>query len=117
MENQNNRLITYPSTVEKTHHHTVVLIDCSTQDFMDVLAFLKTSKTDFDVYTYRGDYYDLEWLNYVGYSADVFLINDSSQVKVTSGIRYGFGQEFTNPLVYFQKIEQKSIDTPLEKVV
>ena len=114
MENQNNRLITYPSTVEKTHHQTVVLIDCSTQDFMDVLAFLKTSKTDFDVYTYRGDYYDLEWLNYVGYSADAFLINDASQVKVTSGIRYGFGQEFTNPLAYFQKIEQKTVDNTAE---
>jgi len=117
MENQNNRLITYPSTVEKTHHHTVVLVDCSTKDFMDLLAFLKTSKTDFDVYTYRGDYYDLEWLNYVGSSADVFLINDISQVKVTSGIRYGFDQEFTDPLAYFEKIEQKTVDNTAETLL
>ena len=110
MENQNNRLITYPSTVEKTDHHTVVLIDCDTKDFGDLLLFLKTSKTNFDVYTYRGDMYDLEWLNHLSYSADAYLINNSSQVRVTSGIRYGFGQEFFNPLEYFQKIEQTSVD-------
>jgi len=110
MENQNNRLITYPSTVEKTHHHTVVLIDCDTKDFGDLLMFLKTSKTNFDVYTYRGDMYDLEWLNHVGYSANAFLINDSSQVQVTDNIRYGFGKEFANPLEYFQKIEQTTVD-------
>ena len=63
MENQNNRLITYPSTVEKTHHHTVVLIDCSTQDFMDVLAFLKTSKTDFDASCIHRDHERVHFKN------------------------------------------------------
>lgn len=117
MINQNNRLITYPSTVEKTTHHTVALVDCDAKDFMDVLAFLKTSKTDFDVYTYRGDYYDLEWLNHVGHSADVFLINDSSQVKVSSNIRYGSGQKYANPLAYFEQIEQQSLDNTAESLL
>ena len=113
MENQNNRLITYPSTVEKTDHHTVVLIDCDTRDFSDLLLFLKTSKTNFDVYTYRGDMHDLEWLNNVSKECDVVLIDNASQVKITpedTNIRYGVGLGYQTPYGYFTKLVDKNAE-------
>ena len=113
-----SRFITYPSTVEKESNHTVVLIDAVEEDIERIGLFLKTSQQDFDVYLYRGDLYDLEWLNYIGQQSDVYLINDASQVKVApDSLRYGADQELTNPLDYFQKIEQQTVDNTAEKVV
>lgn len=107
MSNQtNSRFITYPSTVEKSTNHIVVLIDASQDDIERIGIFLAVSQQNFDVYLYRGDLYDLEWLNYVSADAELILINDTSQVKVTpTSIRYQ-----TNPLEYFQKIEQTTVD-------
>jgi hypothetical protein len=110
MENQNNRLITYPSTVVKGNNYTVILVDCTTADFGDLLPFLKTSRTDFDVYTYVGSTGDLEWLSNVGQTADAYLINDSSQVTISNNIRYGQGLEYASPLDYFNQIEQLALD-------
>ena len=118
MENQLNRLITYPSTVEKNGNHTVVLVDCKPKHFGELLVFLKTSKKNFDVYVYTGDKHDLEWLSYIGDKTDAYLIDDESQVKITpTSIRYGQGLEVTKPLDYFEKIEQSSVDTVEEKVL
>ena len=119
MSNQiNSRFITYPSTVEKSTNHTVVLIDAVEEDIERIGLFLKTSQQDFDVYLYRGDLYDLEWLNYIGNEADVYLIHDTSQVKVShDSLRYGPGLDLPNPLSYFQKIEQLVVDNTAEKVV
>lgn len=107
----NSRFITYPDVVEKSTNHTVILIDATVNDIEVIGTFLKSSKKNFDVYLYRGDLYDLEWLNEIGRSADEYLINDSSQVKITpDSLRYGPGLELTNPLNYFQKIEQQTLD-------
>jgi len=107
----NSRFITYPSTIEKSQNHTVILIDSTVDDIEVIGLFLKTSKKNFDVYLYRGDLYDLEWLNEIGRSADEYLINDTSQVKIApDSLRYGPGLELTNPLNYFQKIEQQTLD-------
>ena len=113
-----SRFITYPSTVEKESNHTVVLIDAVEEDIERIGLFLKTSLQDFDVYLYRGDLYDLEWLNEIGKETDVYLINDASQVKVSpESLRYGTDQELTNPLDYFQKIEQLAVDNNVENLV
>ena len=103
-----SRFITYPSTVEACSNHRVVLIDATEKDRTQVERFLQTSVENFDVYIYPSDSYDLEWLNHVSTDAELILINDASQVRVTpTGIRYQ-----TNPLEHFEKIEQSKLDTP-----
>lgn len=103
----NSRLITYPSIVEDGSNQKVVVIDATGQELGQLERFLQTSRTNFDVYLYTGESYDLEWLNYVSTAAKLILINDSSQVKITpSGVRYQ--KDFID---YFEQIEQASIDT------
>ena len=97
----NSRFITYPSTVETNSNHQVVLIDATEKDRTQVERFLQTSVKNFDVYIYPSDSYDLEWLNYASTDAELILINDASQVRVTPhGIRYQ-----GNLLEYFERIE------------
>ena len=97
----NSRFITYPSTVETCSNHRVVLIDATEQELTQLERFLQTSKENFDVYIYPSDSYDLEWLNYVSTDAELILINDASQVRVTpNGVRYQ-----GNLLEYFERIE------------
>jgi hypothetical protein len=100
MDEQLSRFITYPSTVEKSNNHTVILIDATAEELVRLERFLKISTVDFDVYLYRGEDYDLEWLNYVHKSADHVLINHASQVSVTDAERYT-----TEPLEYFEQYE------------
>jgi hypothetical protein len=101
MEDQQlSRFITYPSVVEKSTNHTVILIDATAMQLARLERFLKISKVDFDVYLYKGEDYDLEWLNHVHKLADHVLINDVSQVSVTSAERYT-----TEPLEYFEQYE------------
>jgi hypothetical protein len=100
MDEQLSRFITYPSTVEKSSNHTVILIDATALELAQLERFLKTSDLNFDVYLYRGEDYDLEWLNHVHKSADHILINDASQVSVTDAERYT-----TTPLSYFEQYE------------
>jgi hypothetical protein len=79
----------------------VVLIDATEQELTQVQRFLQTSKENFDVYIYPSDSYDLEWLNHASTDAELILINDASQVRVTpNGIRYQ-----GNLLTHFEKIE------------
>ena len=96
-----SRFVTYPSTVETNSNHRVVLIDATEQELTQLERFLQTSEENFDVYIYPSDGYDLEWLNYASSDAELILINDLSQVKVTpTGIRYQ-----GNLLEYFERIE------------
>ena len=96
-----SRFVTYPSTVETNPNHRVVLIDATEQQLTQVERFLQTSEENFDVYIYPSDSYDLEWLNYASSDAELILINDASQVRVTpTGIRYQ-----GNLLEYFERIE------------
>ena len=105
----NSRFITYPSTVETCSNHRVVLIDATKQELTQLERFLQTSEENFDVYIYPSESYDLEWLNHVSIDAELILINDASQVRVTpNGVRYQ-----GNPLVYFEKIEQSVVDLPV----
>lgn len=110
MENQQlSRFITYPSTVEKSNNHTVILIDATAIELARLERFLKISKIDFDVYLYPGNMGDLEWLNYVSQKVDQTLINDASEVKITpSSIRYGEGQQYQEPLEYFEQYEESA---------
>ena len=103
----NSRFITYPSTVESNTNHKVVVIDATEQELGQLERFLQTSQENFDVYLYKGDSYDLEWLNYVSTDSELILINDSSQVKITpSSVRYQ-----DDLIDYFEQIEQDPVDT------
>jgi len=114
----NSRFITYPSIVEKSINHTVGLIDADDQTINAIGTFLQASQSNFDVYLYQGDLHDLEWLNYISNNTDVYLINNTSQVKISqNSIRYGVDQELTNPLDYFRKIEQLAVDNNVESIV
>ena len=96
-----SRFITYPSTVEACSNHRVILIDATEQELTQLERFLQTSEENFDVYIYPSENYDLEWLNYVSTDAELILINDASQVRVTpTGVRYQ-----GNLLAHFEKIE------------
>ena len=96
-----SRFVTYPSTVEINPNHRVVLIDATEQQLTKLERFLQTSEENFDVYIYSGDSYDLEWLNYASTDAELILINDASQVRVTpTSIRYQ-----GNLLEYIERIE------------
>jgi hypothetical protein len=96
-----SRFVTYPSTVEACSNHRVVLIDATEQELIQLERFLQTSRENFDVYIYPSENYDLEWLNYASTDAELILINDASQVRVTPhGVRYQ-----GNLLEYFERIE------------
>ena len=108
-----SRFITYPSTVSK-EAHTVVMIDVSEEDRKRLELYLQVCFADFDVYLYEGNTGDLEWLNHINTNVDATLINNSSQVKVSSAIRYGDDCEIVDPLAYF---EQFNVDNNVENVV
>ena len=118
METKNSRIITYPSTVENKLDHSVVIVDASDDDIAKIGLFLAGCQKNYDVYLYEGHIGDLEWLNHIGSTADIYLINDISEVKISiNGIRYGQGLSLSDPLEYFQKIEQISVDTNLHKML
>lgn len=103
-----SRFITYPSTVTK-ENNTVVIIDADVDDIERIGFFCKTSNVDHDIYLYRGDLHDLEWLNCISKEANRILINDSSQVTIHNSdqvTRYGQGLDLVNPLDYFKKFEE-----------
>ena len=102
MENQTlSRFITYPSTVEKSNNHTVLLIDSTEDELAQLERFLKISVQNFDVYLYQGTTGDLEWLNHINQNIDYVLINDICEVKITPG-----GNRYqSNPVEYFEQYE------------
>lgn len=116
----NSRIITYPSTVESEGNHKVILIDPTDEDQVRIEFFLKVSEQNFDVYVYRGEYHDLEFLNFICSDADWVLINDLSQVKIsnlTNQTRYGRDLELVHPVDYFIKIDRNIVDNAAKSVV
>ena len=80
------------------------MIDVTVEDIERIGYFLKTSESNYDVYLYKGEDHDLEWLNYIVGRADLTLINDTSQVTIShSATRYQ-----TNPLQYFEQFETQT---------
>ena len=81
--NQNSRYITHPSTVEKLN--TTVLVIDPTQDDLDQLTdHLQNTDNSYDVYLYEGKIGDLEWLNHININCDQILIDNDSQVSISS---------------------------------
>lgn len=108
----NSRLITWPSTVEKSTNYTVVLIDATSQEIEEITNFFRTSHSNFDVYLYDGSQGDLQYLNHISAISDCVLINDHSQILLSNvnHKRYGINCEIAQLLEYFKEIEQSEVD-------
>lgn len=108
----NSRLITWPSTVEKSSSHTVVVIDATSSEIEDIANFFRTSHLNFDVYLYEGPQGDLQYLNHISANSDCVLISDRSQV-ILSNVdykSYGNNSDIPHLLNYFKQIEQSEVD-------
>jgi hypothetical protein len=104
----NSRLITWPSTVEKSTNHTVVLVDATSDEIEEIAGFFQISHTNFDVYLYEGTSGDLEYLNHISNSADQVIINEISNVCANiNHRRYGTNSDLTSLMEYFKQIEKR----------
>ena len=97
-----SRLITYPSIEPASSATKILLIDIKDKELDDVVLFLQANHRDFDVYLYRGETGDLEWLNEVHKFMDATLIQDASQVSISRGAeRVGPNQKYSQAVDYF----------------
>lgn len=100
---ENSRFITYPSKVEKEDNHTVILIGASMEDVEGLGLFCKFSKKNYDVYLYKDESNNLEYLSDISDSADQILINDSSKIDIKGEniLRFGTNSSIKQILDYF----------------
>ena len=86
--------------ITEDKNQTIVLVDATAAELTQVERFLQTSKQDFDVYLYQGDYGD------ICKGTRPVLINSSSKVSIIpSGIRYQ-----DDLMDHFEQIEQSLVD-------
>jgi len=103
MSNQElSRFITYPDVVEKLNNHTVLLVDADLDDVANLATFCSISKRNYDIYLYKGNQGDLEWLSHLSSRLDKTFIKSDSQVKITSADSYS---TVTDLKEYFTKID------------
>lgn len=103
----NSRFITYPSTVDDHADHTIVLIDSDISDIENIGLFCKVSNLNYDLYLYKHDINDLEWLSTIVDRSTAVLINENSSVTITGQdtIMFGPAQQYTTPLDYIQTLD------------
>lgn len=104
----NSRFITYPSTVEKESNTTIVLVDADMDDIASIGSFCQTSHKNYDIYLYKHDLDDLQWLSLVSNLADKVLLNEQSKVTILNLAqlsKFGSQQEINTPLEYLQQID------------
>jgi hypothetical protein len=89
MNSQNSRFITPPDILEKSHNHTVILVNPSAADIEAVGYFCKTSRKDYDIYLYDSSDNN-HWFEQIGSVADYILTS---------------GQD--NLLDYFKMVDRK----------
>lgn len=107
MSNQlESRFITYPDILPKSANHTVLLVDADLDDVANLATFCSLSRQNYDIYLYKGDQGDLEWLNHLSSNLDKTFIKDSSQVSITSSERYNTVNDLKE---YFTKIDQEAL--------
>jgi hypothetical protein len=104
-----SRFITYPSVEPKSLDHTVVLIDANIDDIERVGLFCKQSNKEYDIYLYRSDLSDLEWLSSIVVNSDTVLLNElSTECTNSKIIKFGSRQILRNPVDYFQEYDQQN---------
>lgn len=103
-----SRFITYPDILPKSSNHTVLLVDADLDDVANLATFCTVSQRNYDIYLYTGVTGNLEWLNHLNSNLDETFIKDSSQVTITSSIRYTSIDELKE---YFTKIDAEPLTT------
>jgi hypothetical protein len=103
----NSRIITHPSTVEKRTNFTVVLIDAGIEEVENITLFCQVSRQNYDIYLYKQDLNDLQWLDTIVQLADHTLINQTSSVIAETNqiSKFGVDQQLNTPLAYFQQVD------------
>lgn len=101
------RFITYPDLVDKESNHTVTIVDATVNEIEDLAFFCKVCEKDYDVYLYKEDINDLNWLGQITVNSDKILVNDSSKVRVPNNNIELFGKfrQTKSPIDYFQKVD------------
>lgn len=103
----NSRFITWPSIVERTASHTVVLVDPSQDDIDNISKFCSACDKNYDIYIYDGTSGDLEYLNAISNNSDLLVINELSQISTsTNNVRYGLSQDYASAVDYFIKFDE-----------
>jgi hypothetical protein len=100
-----SRFITYPDLVESVDNHPVLLIDADQYAIEDIGLFCKMSNTNFDIYLYRNETEDLQWLSQAHNRVKTTLLKENSKVSITPEdnlIKFGPESQLKNPLTYFQ---------------
>jgi len=101
-----SRFITYPDILPKSLNHTVLLVDADLDDVANLATFCSLSKQNYDIYLYKGDTGDLEWLNHLSSNLDKTFIKDASQVQITFSDRYSTVNDLRE---YFTKIDNEPL--------
>jgi|TARA_R110000782_G_scaffold76119_2_gene151570 hypothetical protein len=105
-----SRFITYPDVVTvDPEHHKILVVGATAHELVQMERFMSTSTLDFDVYLYKGDEHDLEWLSNISThdnKVPLTLIKEGSVVSVTSATTY-MGEDL---LSHFEQIEKESLD-------
>ena len=109
MNIQNSRFITYPDILDKQQNDVILLVDSDIVDIENAGLFCKTSIGDYDIYLYRHDMNESEWLTSIANLADIVLINQISEINLsgTNVKRYGDKQELKSPLQYLREIDAR----------
>ena len=97
-----SRFITYPDILPKSPNHTVLLVDADLDDVANLASFCTVSRQNYDIYLYKGDTSDLEWLNHLSANLDKTFIKYTSLVQITSSDRYTTVNDLRD---YFTKID------------
>lgn len=85
----NSRFITYPSVEPKSpNSHTVLIIDADTDDIINIGMFCKVSTKNYDVYLYKQDIDDPNWLSDINASLDCTLVKDTNNLQVNNLLDY-----------------------------
>jgi hypothetical protein len=101
----NSRFITHPSIEPKSpNSHTVLIIDADTEDVINIGMFCKASTKNYDVYLYKQDIDDSNWLSDVSASLDCTLIKESG-IIVVSETNSAYKVTVNNLLDYFQNFD------------
>lgn len=103
-----SQFITYPDIIENTQNFSILLIDANQTEIENVGLFCKTADIGFDIYLYREEINDLQWLSKVEPKVHCILISNNSNVSVMAEdvLYFGQGEDIVDPLSYCQHIEE-----------
>jgi hypothetical protein len=82
---------------------TIVIIDATADEIEEVAERCRDSQESYNVYLYREDMDNLQWLVDISSKADVVLKQQDSKVPALFATSFGPDQIFKSPAEYFTK--------------